>query len=125
MRRQLWRVVGIAGVVLLTSVAAFTGVKPVAAPGVVRSRIPALAGDHRSLAEFRSPVAGAPAANPAAEAYANRALPRGFISAEDVQRAAASYRKHAKGKPDTWQFIGPSTAFAPGPTTESLRDSLT
>ncbi len=81
--------------------------------------------------------------NPAREAYEDRAYPRGYVSAAQVKRAETQVaalptrlgtRAFAPGTPDvqartavasTWQFAGPDVPFAPGPTTESLKDSVT
>src|SRR4051794_3869161 len=81
--------------------------------------------------------------NPAVEAYADRAYPRGYITAQQVKRTQTAVRglpersraaAFAPGTPDVsarlavgtdWQFIGPDVPFAPGPVTVSLRDSIT
>jgi hypothetical protein len=80
---------------------------------------------------------------PAREAFANRAYPRGFIPAAAVQKASRATRamptrlKTSQFRPSVrdaesragvgsnWGFLGPTTGFAPGPTTESLKDSVT
>jgi hypothetical protein len=101
---------------------------------------------HEAKVEIRDPDRGGkPGANPNSEAYQDRALPRGYITAENVRAARSDFlgrplRLHARDfEPgtssrdaedrgflrDAWQFLGPSVGFAPGPTTESLRDSIT
>src|SRR4051794_14767751 len=77
---------------------------------------------------------------PAREAYANRAYPRGYISASEVRSAtratralptrlpASKFRHSADGAASVgadWDLLGPTTPFAPGATTESLKDSIT
>jgi hypothetical protein len=80
---------------------------------------------------------------PAREAFINRAYPRTYIPAAAVQKATRATRRmptrlnrsHFRaGTPDVaaaagvgadWSFLGPTTGFAPGPTTESLKDSVT
>jgi len=81
---------------------------------------------------------------PAREAFLNRAYPRTYIPAAAVQRAtratrrmptrlkASQFRDFARSSAATsasvgasWTFLGPTRGFAPGPTTESLKDSIT
>ncbi|MEA2218063.1 MAG: hypothetical protein QOJ35_689, partial [Solirubrobacteraceae bacterium] len=80
---------------------------------------------------------------PAREAFVNRAYPRSYIRAAAVQKATRATRamptrlatsQFRRGVRDAaarasvgapWGFLGPTTGFAPGPTTESLKDSVT
>jgi hypothetical protein len=80
---------------------------------------------------------------PAREAYINRAYPRRYIPASAVRSAtrktralptklARSQFKHTVRDAAIratvgadWQLLGPTTPFAPGATTESLKDSIT
>ncbi len=80
---------------------------------------------------------------PAMEAFVNRAYPRSYIPAAAVQAATRATRsmptrlKTSQFRADTvnaaaragigadWTSLGPTTGFAPGPTTESLKDSIT
>jgi hypothetical protein len=80
---------------------------------------------------------------PVKEAFINRAYPRKYIPAAAVQKAtratrgmptrlnASQFRPGTRGKAARagvgadWTFLGPTRAFAPGPTTESLKDSIT
>jgi hypothetical protein len=82
---------------------------------------------------------------PAREAFADRAYPRKYIPAAAVQKATRATRgmpsrlkpsqfhrgvsaRDAEERADvgaTWGFLGPTTGFAPAPTTESLKDSIT
>src|SRR4051794_24630441 len=79
---------------------------------------------------------------PAKEAFINRAFPRKYIPAAAVTRATRATRSlptkldssnFDPGTPNAdqrlgvgadWTFLGPTPAFAPAPTTESLKDSI-
>jgi hypothetical protein len=103
-------------------------------------------GGHEARIEARDPdKGGKPGKSPTAEAYQDRALPRGYITAENVRGARSAFLRlprelrAADFQPgtssatveqrrrirDDWEFIGPSVGVAPGPTTESLKDSIT
>src|ERR687888_2252825 len=105
-----------------------------------------LSSDHRARIELggdrdRGKESGG--RNPSQEAYENRAYPLGYIPAAQVKAGRAAVRgmptrlrrsSFRAGVQDVgaraavgadWQFIGPDDPFAPGPTTESLRDSIT
>ncbi|MBW8749986.1 MAG: PKD domain-containing protein [Propionibacteriales bacterium] len=80
---------------------------------------------------------------PAQQAYVDRAYPRGYIPAAAVRKATHATRAlpvkltradfragtpHIAARSSVgadWEFIGPQTPFAPGATTESLKDSIT
>jgi PKD domain len=80
---------------------------------------------------------------PAREAYINRAYPRRYIPASAVRSATRKTRalptklRRSQFRSSVrdatirasvgadWQLLGPTTPFAPGPTTESLKDSIT
>src|SRR3954470_7693087 len=80
---------------------------------------------------------------PVKEAFVNRAYPRKYIPAAAVQKATRATRglptrlptsQFRRGVRDRaaraavgadWTFLGPARGFAPGPTTESLKDSVT
>jgi hypothetical protein len=80
---------------------------------------------------------------PAKEAFVNRAYPRSYIPARAVSKATRATRSrptrltksqfHAKAQDPArrasvgadWSFLGPTTGFAPGPTTESLKSTIT
>ncbi|MDQ1741521.1 MAG: hypothetical protein QOE53_3173, partial [Pseudonocardiales bacterium] len=78
---------------------------------------------------------------PVKEAFNNRAYPRKYIPAAAVQKATRATRamptrlKASQLRTRTaatraavgadWTFLGPTRAFAPAPTTESLKDSIT
>jgi hypothetical protein len=80
---------------------------------------------------------------PAREAFINRAFPRTYIPAAAVQRGTRETRdrptrlsqsqfRHGARDPEhrasvgkDWSFLGPTTAVAPAPTTESLKQSIT
>jgi hypothetical protein len=80
---------------------------------------------------------------PVKEAFINRAYPRKYIPARAVGKATRATRgmptrlkrsQFRAGTPDPaaratvgadWTFLGPTTGFAPAPTTESLKDSVT
>jgi PKD domain len=80
---------------------------------------------------------------PAMEAFRNRAYPRHYIPAAAVRKATRATRgmptrlrtsqfrasvtnaAARAGVGADWSFLGPTTGFAPGPTTESLKDSIT
>jgi hypothetical protein len=103
-------------------------------------------GGHEAKVEVRDPdQGGKPGKNPNKEAFEDRALPRGFVTAEDVRSARRAFvdlpdqlgvsdfqpgttTQEARDRGrirDPWEFLGPTVGFAPGPTTESLRDSIT
>src|SRR4051794_40675570 len=81
--------------------------------------------------------------NPNAAAYADRAFPKRYITAKQTLRARRAYQRLPKRLKTAdfrrgtkraaaraavgvnWDFIGPDVPIAPGPTTESLRDSIT
>jgi hypothetical protein len=104
------------------------------------------AGGHEAKIEVRDPdQGGKPGRNPNQEAFQNRALPRGYITAENVRSARRAFvdlpdqlgvgdfqpgttTQEARDRGrirSSWEFLGPSVGVAPGPTTESLRDSIT
>src|SRR4051794_24298359 len=80
---------------------------------------------------------------PAKEAFSSRAYPRSYIPAAAVRRATrqtralptrlrtSQFRRGVRGAAASatvgtdWNFLGPTRGFAPGPTTESLKDSIT
>src|SRR5919198_176723 len=103
-------------------------------------------GGHEARIEARDPdKGGKPGKSPTAEAYQDRALPRGYITAENVRGARSAFLRlprelragdfqpgtssatveQRRRIRDDWEFIGPSVGVAPGPTTESLKDSIT
>jgi hypothetical protein len=81
---------------------------------------------------------------PAKEAFLSRAYPRSYIPAAAVQKATratrrmptrlrgSQFRSGVRGTASAsaavgadWSFLGPTRGFAPAPTTESLKDSIT
>src|SRR4051794_31794601 len=80
---------------------------------------------------------------PVKEAFVNRAYPRAYIPASAVRKATRATRgmptrlktsQFRRGTPGAraaaavgadWSFLGPTRGFAPAPTTESLKDSVT
>jgi hypothetical protein len=101
--------------------------------------------DRGNRIEARDPdQGGKPDRNPNREAYEDHAYPRGYITADEVQQARDAYTglpvrlSRTDFQPDAredaairdgvgtdWSFIGPDVGTAPGPVTESLRDSIT
>src|ERR1700710_1376548 len=73
------------------------------------------AGGHEAKVEVRDPdQGGKPGRNPNQEAYQDRALPRGYITAENVRSARRAFV-------DLPQQLGASD-FQPGTTTQEARD---
>src|SRR3954447_2249835 len=102
--------------------------------------------DHRGRIEAGDPDRGHEGRNknPNATAYQDRAYPKRYVSARQTLAAHHAYQRLPRrlGRADfrpaarakaaaaaavgvDWDFIGPDVGFAPGPTTESLRDSIT
>lgn len=81
--------------------------------------------------------------SPTSAAYEDRAYPKGYITAKQTLGARQAYQRlpvrlarndfksgvtriaQRAAVGADWSFIGPDVAVAPGPTTESLRDSIT
>ena len=140
---------GLAAATLLVALAAAGPGGPGGAVDHTRHRATASSADHDrdrgDRFEVRDPDKDAKPGTitPAQEAYADRAFPRGYIPASAVLKATRATRALPTRLPRSefragtlgvaaqasvgadWEFLGPQTPFAPGPTTESLKDSVT
>jgi hypothetical protein len=101
--------------------------------------------DHRSRIEAGDPDKGHETGGhtPNAAAYQDRAYPKRYLTAAQTRSARKAYRALPTRLPRSafrpgvrntaaraavgasWVSTGPDIGFAPGPTTESLRDSIT
>src|SRR3954468_1333432 len=139
-RRRLRLVVSLVAVPLLLLTVALT--TSTFDPGAAQ-RATEASQSHLNRFEFRDPDRGREnrGHTPNAEQYADRAFPRSYVTSAQVQHARKAFaalpqrlpRKDFRpgaqvtanpGVGAAWSLLGPTDPIAPGPTTESLKDSI-